>query len=683
MVHLFIQFVFPGFLFALTAVAIPVIIHLFHFRRFRRVFFSNVSFLQQLSDASKKESKIKHLLILAMRILAIVALVMAFARPYIPVADARIGSEGHAVGVYIDNSFSMDALGESGRLLDMAKTRALGIASVYQPTDRFLLLTNDFEGRHQRFVSREEFVAMVGEIEVSSGVRTLAQVMERKKVMFSSEPSGAGRSYYIGDFQKNTSSLEEALPDTSLVAFFIPLSAQRSGNVYVDSCWFDSPVTLAGQTVRLLARVRNESGDALSGQPVRLFVDGVQRSVGSYDLEAGEETVIELNWTIDSPGYSQGRLEIIDYPVTFDDQLFFSYAVRSEIPVLSIDQSGQRPFLNAMFGKDSIFAFQTTPVFSIDYSAFSDYNLIVLNGLDMVSPGLAVELQGFVERGGSLVVFPGRDIDLVSYRAFLEGMGLDRYVALDTTFTGVSSINELHPVYREVFDQLPENLNLPEVQRHYVISRPVHSLSQNLLQLQNGHPFFNFQAVGRGGVYLSAVPLEDGFSNFQRHTVFVPTMFNIAIQSHAYQPLYHVLGNHDPLLVRDPGSGEGQVFRIQKGDWEMIPEQRLTGTRLQLFVHDQITESGNYMLLSDNAAVGALSFNYDRRESVLDAFSPGELSRALLDAGLQQVQIIDAGTGNFERALQEFSKGRQLWRLFLLLALAFLLAEVVLLRFRR
>ena len=59
------QFVYPAFLFALLAVAIPVIIHLFHFRRFRRGYFSDVSFLRQLNDESKKQSSLKHLLVLA------------------------------------------------------------------------------------------------------------------------------------------------------------------------------------------------------------------------------------------------------------------------------------------------------------------------------------------------------------------------------------------------------------------------------------------------------------------------------------------------------------------------------------------------------------------------------------------------------------------------------------------
>ena len=81
------EFVNPGFLYGLIAVAIPVIIHLFNFRRFRKVFFTNVEFIKELKQETRKQSKLKHLLVLLARILAVAAIVLAFARPYIPVEE--------------------------------------------------------------------------------------------------------------------------------------------------------------------------------------------------------------------------------------------------------------------------------------------------------------------------------------------------------------------------------------------------------------------------------------------------------------------------------------------------------------------------------------------------------------------------------------------------------------------
>src|SRR5437868_3652994 len=158
------QFVYPGFLFALSALSIPIIIHLFNFRRFRRILFTNVRFLQEIKQDTRSRSRLKHLLILLCRLLAVTFLVLAFAQPLIPAGkNAIVGGVKH-VSIYIDNSYSMDAVGKNGSLVETAKKKAREIANAYQPADKFQLLTTDFEARHQRVLNREEFLEMVDEV---------------------------------------------------------------------------------------------------------------------------------------------------------------------------------------------------------------------------------------------------------------------------------------------------------------------------------------------------------------------------------------------------------------------------------------------------------------------------------------------------------------------------------------
>lgn len=107
------QFLFPVFLFALAALAIPVIIHLFYFRRFKKVYFTNVKFLKEVKEETSARSKLRNLLVLLMRMLAIACLVSAFAQPFIPQKNTEVEKGTKAVSVFIDNSFSMQA-NESG-----------------------------------------------------------------------------------------------------------------------------------------------------------------------------------------------------------------------------------------------------------------------------------------------------------------------------------------------------------------------------------------------------------------------------------------------------------------------------------------------------------------------------------------------------------------------------------------
>ncbi|MCX6185937.1 MAG: BatA domain-containing protein, partial [Bacteroidetes bacterium] len=78
------QFVYPGFLFALFAISIPIIIHLFNFRRYKKIVFSDIRFLKQVIEKNQKQQNIKNWLVLLCRILAISFLVIAFAQPYLP-----------------------------------------------------------------------------------------------------------------------------------------------------------------------------------------------------------------------------------------------------------------------------------------------------------------------------------------------------------------------------------------------------------------------------------------------------------------------------------------------------------------------------------------------------------------------------------------------------------------------
>src|SRR3954468_9797392 len=162
------MFVYPLFLWALAAITIPIIIHLFNFRRYKKVYFTNVKFLKELQQESKSKSRLKELLILAARCLAIACLVLAFCQPFIPGTDSGIINTGaKAISLYIDNSFSMENVNKQGPLLEIAKSRAKEVIKAFGVADRFQVITNDFEGKHQRFQTKEDALSAVDEIKIS------------------------------------------------------------------------------------------------------------------------------------------------------------------------------------------------------------------------------------------------------------------------------------------------------------------------------------------------------------------------------------------------------------------------------------------------------------------------------------------------------------------------------------
>ena len=174
------SFLYPSFLFALAAIAIPIIIHLFNFRRYKTVYFTNVRFLREVKEQTDSRSRLKHLLILLCRILSIIFLVLAFAQPFIRNKSTAVNTGKKAVSVFIDNSFSMGQLMADVPLIEQAKLKAREIVTAYAADDEFQLLTGDFEGSHQRLVDKDEMLNLIKEVQPSTKSRSFSDIISRQ-----------------------------------------------------------------------------------------------------------------------------------------------------------------------------------------------------------------------------------------------------------------------------------------------------------------------------------------------------------------------------------------------------------------------------------------------------------------------------------------------------------------------
>ena len=684
------NFTYPAFLFALSAVAIPIIIHLFNFRKFKTVYFSNIRFLKEVKQETQAKSKLKHLLVLAARILAIAFLVLAFAQPFIPVENKKIIVGDKAVSIFIDNSFSMDAINKNGTLLDEAKKRALEIVSAYKPTDRFQLLSNDFEGKHQRLVNKEEFIELLDEIKISPATKSISEIASRQMDVLQQSGNKSKTSFIISDFQKSVVDINKIKNDTSISFNFIPLVAAEKSNVYIDTCWFETPVRQYGQIEKLHVRIKNVSEKVLENNSIKLFINGVQKTPASFNVDKDAETEVVLSFASKESGVQHCRVELNDYPVTFDDKFYFSFEVAKNIPVLCINGSGanaESPYLNKLFGADSLFILHNATENKLDYSTLSSNKLIVLNELKSISSGLSQELKRFMEKGGSILVFPSAQTDLNSYKDFFVASRANYYESLDTVNTKIDKINLDNSIYKDVFEKKTfsaTNLDLPKVSSHYVISKTTKSNEEYLLKLQNGDVFLSKYDVGKGKLYISAVALTSDFSNFPKHAIFVPTLYKIGMYSQTTRPLFYTIGNDETIQCDNILTGES-VFHIKNptNKFDIIPEHKVIDETTLISVHNQITQADNYNVYADKDPVMCVSFNFNRKESDLTCYTNDELKEQLKNNNLTNINVMELNSKSLTASLSEAEQGKKLWKLCLILALAFLAIEILLLRFMK
>jgi hypothetical protein len=684
----FMQFIFPAFLFAAAAISIPILIHLFYFRRFKRLYFSHVRFLREVKEETDNRQKLRNLLVLLMRCLAILFLVLAFSQPFIPLSK-NVKKGPKSVSVYLDNSFSMNALSKETSLLELAKKRARDIITAYAPGDRFQVLTNDFEGRDLRLIGQEEALARIDQVQVGPVSRSLSKVLIRQQQTLNTGTSDNRVSYLISDFQQTIADLSD-FRDSTLAIFLVPMRAVQESNLSVDSCWFESPVQILNQPAALLVRLSNRGREVAQEVRLSLYHDGQRKPVGSLSLPAGESMTDTIRFNILHPGWHEAKVSITDYPVQFDDDYYFSFHVPERVRVLMINQGQENKYLQNAFRSLTYFQADNVAARALDYSKFSDYQLIVLNELADISSGLIEELRNYVKEGGNVLAFPGVSIQRSDYDHLLgafEGGTLGNY---EQEARSGSEINLEEFIFRDVYLNKSANLRLPSTKANYRL--PINR-GEPLLTYRDGSPMMVKHRLGGGGLYFFASPLQENVNNLMNSSeVFVPMLLRMALAGAKNSQLAYFIGKDALLESRHQASGTGELlYKLSKAPDEnaggqaettaggaVIPEQRILGSRVQISPGSSVHTSGWYRLTLNSASTLAVfAFNYDRKESALDYVDAEQLLEGLPD---HFSVLQEAAEANFNRVVDEQNRGIVLWRWCLVFALLFLGLEVLLLR---
>lgn len=678
-------FTSPLFLIGLAAVAIPVIVHLFNFRRYKKVYFSNVERLEQLQAETRRQSTLRQLLILLSRILAIVFLVLAFARPVIPGKDSTMRSGSNDVSVYVDNSFSMESGDGNGTLLELAKTKCREIVAAYGPTDRFQLITNDAEGRQFHWFTKEKMLLAVDELQVSSATPILSALARRQFDFLKSGRGANKQAYLISDFQSSVADIDAFPQDSTVKAFFVPLEAASQNNIYIDSVSLNAPAFYKGNGVVARIWLRNEGDEDIAKAPVSLYINNRQRALATVNIPARSVATADMHFTIDETGILDGRVETTDYPVTFDDQYYFSLNVRDRIRMLTVEGKATNEYLNRLFASDSSVSYTSLALQQMDFSRIGGNDIVLLDELPTLTTGMAQTLRTFVEEGGTLVVVPAENADEVSYNEALRLFAAPQLSGCNKGRVAASMVNLDNALYKNVFasKKNDENMEMPTVGDYYRLVSTATTLHEAVIALANGDEYLSVTPFGSGRLYLFAAPLRDAHTDFVRQALFVPTLYNMALYSTRPTPLATTVGTADPIplaCIYDVTEGTVRLAGTGSDAYEEIPDIRRIGNYSFLMPHNSLSESGNYRLLQDGKASEGLSFNYSRLESQMDFLDRATLAKMLKDYNLVNCTVIRNADKPLDTYLKEQMDGRHLWRWCIVLALLMLAIEIALVR---
>ena len=672
------QFLFPSFLWALGALAIPVLIHLFYFRRFKKVYFTNVKFLKEVKEETNSRRKIKNFLVLLMRLLAFAAIVFAFAQPFIP-QDREVKTGQRAVSVFIDNSNSMNSLSEDVPLINQAKQKAREIISGFKVDDRFQIITNDFEGKHQRLMSQEDALSMIEEIKSSPSVRNISQVLSRQQQALNSGTADIKSSYLLTDFQKNITDLSN-FSDTTLEVNLAPLQSIQEKNISIDSAWFDAPIQMVSQTNQLVVRLRNHSDEVAENVRLTIQEEGQVKPIGTIKIPARSSVTDTINLTVLKTGWHKATLEITDYPVQFDDKYFFTYQVAEKIKVLSIQNGSVNSYLKAGYQGLPYFELTSQQTNQLDYSSFGDYRLIILDDLSSVSSGLESELTQYLANGGNIMIFPGATANIQQYSRFLTELGVNTLQSFDKTARQVADVNTEEFIFKDVFERHNANITLPNSKASFKLSRLSGRGEERIMTYRDGSTFLGKYKKGKGHVFLCAAPLNTDYNDLSRNgEIFVPLLYKAAIVGGQDTRIAYTIGKDDQIVAENRISEGELVYKLSGSQGAFIPEQQVIGNSVLLGLGNEMDQAGFYNLeLESDKQLGVFGFNLDRRESNLSYFSSADLSDQL---GPNMRILDNVSRADLSQLVGTQSQGLTLWRWCIIFALIFLGLESLFIRF--
>jgi len=683
-------FLYPQFLWALTTLAIPIAIHLFNLRTYKVLYFSNVRFLENIKQQTKSSSTLKHWLVLLARLLTLAFLIFAFAQPFIPTNQSNNLVKNNAVAIYLDNSFSMDAENKSGNLFESAKTKIRSIAEAYPLSTKFYFITNDFEWTHQRLVPREQMYEFLNAAKISPTTRKLSEIYSRQVDFFSEnlkeeDKKKKNELYWISDFQKTTTDIHKITFDSTYQIRLVSLNPQPTNNLYIDSCWFESPGRKLNETENLYVSIVNKSSENYQNIPVKLSINDTLKALSAINIEAGERQIINLSYTNTQTGILRGKIELTDYPIIYDNTFYFSYSLAQKIKILIINNSTPSSYLGALYATDNYFEVTQTNEGNIKINDFSNYNVIIVNEIKSFSSGLSQELANYSSNGGTVVFIPSWDGKKDEYNVFFSMIKSNFITGTDVQKNEINNINYKHEIYANVFKTQDENADLPVIFKHFVFSTLSQTGDEILLTSLNGHKILSQTGYGKGKVYVFSVPLQTEFTNFVKHALFVPTFYNIAAISNIKNKLYFTLGNEESLELNQAKTSEKQQYSIANlnGSFSVIPYQSpdLSGIGLRLYMKNLIQTADNYVLKYGTEEKLGFGVNYNRKESELTYFNNDEIKEIAAKTGLSNISFIQNDTSFITKEIKELSSGKQFWKLCILLALIFIISEILLIRF--
>ena len=638
------QFKNPEILYFLFLLLIPILVHLFQLRRFKKEYFTNVQFLKELSLQTRKSSKIKKWLLLATRLLILTALIFAFAQPFFAAKDSNaITNETYIV---VDNSFSMQAQGQKGPLLK----RVMEDLQQHLTEDQtFSLITSTESFWNTDIKSSQKEIQNLNYSPSEFSLNQVLSQIKSRKTAFQKDV------IIISDFiNTDTKALEKI--DKDFNTFLVPVKAEQKNNISIDSVFIKETSDKFYEVGLQLTNFGSEKTEV----PLGIYNENklIAKSVVKFDTAKKE-----VFFTLPKKAFN-GYASITDNGLIYDNELYFSISEPKKINALSIGSGDKSKFISKIYNA-SEFNYSNVELSALNYNLLEKQDVILLNELSEIPQALQTTLTDFAKKDGNIIIIPSSESKISELNSWLQNLGNIKFSQNENNKKLITKISFSHPLYKNVFEKNVTNFQFPSVNKQFAVS----TTSAPVLKFEDNSPFLT--AIGKVYVFSAAINKEN--SNFQNSPLIVPTFYNMAQNTNRSGISAMQIGVENPLTI-DAQLQKDEILKVkqskQSNASDFVPSQQIRNNKVQLTFDNAPEDAGNYGIYQSENLVENLSFNYARTESNLND-PVADLSKFKTANSIES--IIDT--------LQTDRTNNEIWKWFVLLTLLFLITELFIQKF--
>ncbi|QNL21117.1 BatA domain-containing protein [Hyphobacterium sp. CCMP332] len=668
------NFLYPQFLWALAAISIPIIIHLFNFQRPKKIFFSNVSLLESVKTQTASVQNIKHYLVLLSRILFLLFLVLAFAQPFLPASKESANTEKRVKVFYLDNSYSMQEEKDANTLLEEGVAGLEALSDIIGNNEDVYFLDNNFNVKDMFPYTKAKFYDRLAEINESYIPRTFDEVLRRIDQI---EHKGPKEIFFISDLQKSTlGDPENIILDSNNIYHLIPVQNNNNANVSIDSAWLDNPFIFGRQENNIHVRLNYDGDESIENFPVKLFINEKQAAASNTNLTANGNSELQFSIRNTEEDESLGRIKINDSPVFFDNEYYFVLKSLSNISVLVVSKE-ENQYFKALYQTEEFFNYSFMAITNPDFNLLRSADFIVVDALDEYPDFFISILNEHIKENGHVLFISGKENN--NLKNVLEEFGIRNISVLENDKPQTIADPDLNnPFFEGVFERFEKNTDMPDA----IPKLDIRNMDLVHLKFKDGKAFLGEKSYGKGKVFVITGDIQKGRSNFFRHSIFVPVMYKVSTSfiGKSSTRLAYNFGEKSILWKMQRTNQGESAIKLRNESFEIIPEQRPVPEGTKFDLPAEKLEQGFYQLVIDDSVLGTIAINTDKEESDLNSYEAPELKEKI--KGGDAINLNDDGEiREFAGEYKESHFGTPLWKYFLICSLLFLVAEVLLLRY--